>query len=1411
MVEDTSGEWGLVMDVEERARRLLSHPYVLRCAWEKTRSWMSHPWQRTDRDWAPWAVNPDRKLAELAEEFRKNAVINCPKPWVLIPFPKETGEIRHHVQVPTHDEVAFMAYAVLLAPLLERRMWPTSFGNRWYRGMARLPPLPGEDPNGPWQFRDLPYQLSDTQAFQSYGRSHGLFRRVAHWTALRMLDAARPPSESAGPTLTDEDFPKASLPFVNLPDGQFVTSTALDGRSPRIFTARLDLRKAYPSVKRAQLEEALIEMLSEDGQDADGRLARARGRSSSAAQRDADGDFSDPIWTTLEGDPGLRIQLAKDLMKSLNAVKGEEGGAVESPAEDPGLYTGLGVSSLLFNVYLHGLDAKLAHFVGLSAGNDLVNGAWFRYVDDIVLMAPTQGRLAALLDVVFSWLHEENGKKNLDLNPVKTRPAGLKKLLEGTCAAIATSKVNARRPEPKRWLGSFAVLTPAGALDETVVGARLKASGLESVGAHDADNLGEFVTTVVEQLSELGRPTLHDLFGHETGRRLVTLHRLIRLDLNDGEVRTDTRMAFSARRIATAPEPVGHETHGGCTEQGAEKVPPSLAEIGFSIRMALLKAPSKFALWDAVFLYSARVAALRCVPAEWIAEMAGLVRQGGDFETTAWNRLTPSGDCVETKQDFPKQRFLATTFHRANLLHSFASVVRSLDHAAYRDDVVLRDEWLPTHWAYPLMTRSQAKVAVERLLGLREDLLRNLYGTSQPSDLTPWELEAKRDLDLASLSPAEAWNHRHHTPLNWLWRRCRPNRVQMAGVLRSASYIDPYFDAELFGISGHLTDDSVGNMLEYFAGQLDYFRDLVDGVENCDYLYGDLDHIFYGMMMYDGLRLLCLRFAGGHQLRRRSDVVSKAYISLLRFYEVFWSEPDVTSVSIQSSLAVSGLKEHNLLSKKLRSTDWVRAPTFPSRNRPVEDIEEEGSLGDFARLPHAFQLSCVAFLRVQFPDGSQKENQRGAHCWELARKCSEVVRHFGGEQVLDSLFREIPRGGKLTYRLRLREAVPLPEEFWLRFDALLDSVFQAKQLSAPAFELGVAPGVSEYDYIDVDLGRTGAPAFMGDQQILSQAGFGGLDASISVRIGQIDQDHDFTKTVEEWPSPPGGLDVLRSLTAAIPLPPLGAPRGPLPPLTLLPEVSLPPGAETLLRTTCERYGLAVLIGRYWTPADNLVPSARPTTRWFTNDALLAIPLDPLRRKGHVHVYTIRKPIPAVAEFGLAKALTAKSTNGVTWRFLRGTRIYRFIHPKWGNFSVGICSDLLDAGVWAQLNDEKFNVQHLFLVSHNKDVELYHVMTRTRAYELLANVVLCNHGTYGGSYAWTPKSGVGKEVARFNGAGLRVVSDVVLPVRALAEHQENGRDKVLKAATEEWLTPRAAAEDRFKPLPPRFRKTFKGYE
>ena len=258
-------------------------------------------------------------------------------------------------------------------------------------------------------------------------------------------------------------------------------------------------------------------------------------------------------------------------------------------------------------------------------------------------------------------------------------------------------------------------------------------------------------------------------------------------------------------------------------------------------------------------------------------------------------------------------------------------------------------------------------------------------------------------------------------------------------------------------------------------------------------------------------------------------------------------------------------------------------------------------------------------------------------------------------------------------------------------------------------------------------------------------------------------------------------------------------------LVVFPELAIPVAEISTFRQYVERTGRSSLAGLFWrelSPVYRDYSNTLPRRRWFVNEAEIVTSMNyDGPGPNFVRWYRVRKALPAHLEEGFAVALSSR-VSGSSWEMLEGRRWYRFVHPKWGDFSVAICADLLDSTPWRSLRGE---LSHLFMVAYNKDIEFYQSLTWVRAYENYVNLVAVNHGEFGGSFIWTPRRSHAREVATLRGRDLFLFTDVDLPVKDLICAQRNGVVEAVKRAVKVW---RCGIDDSspYKSPPPGFSRS-----
>ena len=273
--------------------------------------------------------------------------------------------------------------------------------------------------------------------------------------------------------------------------------------------------------------------------------------------------------------------------------------------------------------------------------------------------------------------------------------------------------------------------------------------------------VGPFVTTLVARMSEIGRDTLAERFGEGARERLIRLHELARFDIDDVQVRSDTRRTFAANRLVRAWLP-------------PESSHRDLADIRDSVAEVLRKTPWKFSLWHAVVRAAARrpqQPALEDDRAarDWLSSQLRLVTDAPDARGFgAWMNTWPEEDVTEEHERNPAWASLYLSFHRTAFWHALAEGLRAL----WRHDDQARHPVAgyagpaPGLWTVRAMPEG-AHANVRRHLGALDQWIDVLYPPDRIPDLSKWRWELDQ---LAAAVVASASRH----DLAVAWRRAEP-------------------------------------------------------------------------------------------------------------------------------------------------------------------------------------------------------------------------------------------------------------------------------------------------------------------------------------------------------------------------------------------------------------------------------------------------------------------------------------------------------------------------------------------------------------------------------------------------------------------------------------------------------------
>lgn len=771
-----------------RFSELVQHPAVLRAAWQRVQDWYSTSWA-PQPEFQQWHLDSARLLAELGAELSTGRYV--PSAFPLLPYPKKGGQLRHYCLPSVRDQVAFGVFGALLAPLLEGAMPNFSLGNRTFRRVYRdRHPEGGEHP----KWRVLPFSLADSRLYQPYRRAHGLFRRIAHWTAAA-LTATKPNAGNAtGRAVTPDDYPDTHHPPFMAP--------RYWGRSrDQAYWAQLDLQLAYPSVRLQYLEAQMHSMLSpqlqKDIQENTSWLTGFGPMSWEHALELFPEDVRDALL-----DAPTRAQLVTEFMRCLKGVRyvptepSDEAPWLLDPwkpphadqdlpsgdgAQHPGLPTGLAISGILLNVYLHPLDRMLCE---RSAAKDAkTRFAMLRFADDLVLMSSSREGLADALDAAWSGLcggtdtpvlaaqTYETVPSNLRVNWTKVQPEplahGLKQYLkdrgqwrecDGCQQPVPPEKPAGSPPSFGAWVRQELQ--------------RGKADWLRKLHAERLrpDTLGPFVTYLVERLSVLSTDGLQNRFGEDALQRLVELHELVRFDFDDLQVKEETRLSFAASQLSRA----------WLSEESLKEDRNQLEELRRSIQHAVQRAPWKFQLWRAAVRAAVR-RPLGCSDAPSadedrklaLAWLTALLRQldgeGGNAERAraCWDQWTP--EQIQDRASLvvrQSQSFLRASFwrHLAEVLQQLARAVQEIGD----ESSTASRTWSSASWLFRALPQGEVQPALA-WLGTLDVWASALYAQAEGTPLPWWETEALALAVLAATPRAE---------LHQRWRVASPRQSQ---------------------------------------------------------------------------------------------------------------------------------------------------------------------------------------------------------------------------------------------------------------------------------------------------------------------------------------------------------------------------------------------------------------------------------------------------------------------------------------------------------------------------------------------------------------------------------------------------------------------------------------------------------
>ena len=997
--------------------------------------------------------------------------------------------------------------------------------------------------------------------------------------------------------------------------------------------------------------------------------------------------------------------------------------------------------------------------------------------------------------------------------------------------------------------------------------------------AIEQGDVGPFVTSLVERLSEMGTDTLRQRFGEGARDHLARLHELARFDIEDEQVRPDTRRTFSVNRLVRAWFPEALEAG---EQQG------KLRQIRETIGFVLDRTPWKFALWRAVVRGAARrplsdsedEGNSEQEASEWLTnQLRRIACVVDESDSAAWMIAWPEvgADDGHAAERTDSWRELYLSFLRAAFWRALAQVVRELKRHAARVEHDGAEAWTPLPFLWTTRAVEEGGHAhVAASLGRIDQWVDVLYPAASAKNVAawPWELDEFVGAILAMHSTvelADAWR-RTAGPGSVLLVPATarlekmPKAIGLLSRFRRLRQTGPRLNRKLdhWALAnvqlGHWNDE-LGGVLFPASGRSRILRveDDARGALAAGLALGCFEWIKSALarraipsMHGDAEALEQDAFLLHDYARARRVIVGQeaSPASSPTVHRLLWGTPvaaglnewpmaawETPAVGLSSRVAAALLRVVRPIAVPLGWAprqgpltwliDDVNGVLATGRRGQFGPKEEPKPAEQSLRMTRSAAWEVVPHAAFYLPFVSVAA--RGVHVDSYVLY-SDVLLLLtvldGNERILDGLGRWGVRGTPFVDRWAWRSRIHLPFEAWKSIEEILrwsespgsdvtgSGVHLVESLAGWSCEV-----VSREDFLPerIDLGLSLSPDLEIVRTIRPEGDLRGPDLPPALRVADPALINELVVRVGQvaaWPTKLGVVErfpAISSTTANamieqvsnVFLAPAQGVGDSRPRLVVLPELAIPQQEVESLRNLVRNEGKAAIAGLYWRalrPAFRPPRGFTPTWACFVNEAELIVPVGDDRGPPGVRWFRVRKSVPAHIEEGLARALSKRASQ-TKWRMLRGRHWYRFVHPKWGDFTVAICADLIDAAPWRALRGE---LLHLLMVAFNKDVELFDSLTWVRAYENYVNVASVNHGRYGGSFLWTPRRTHGRELARLRGRGLVLTADVRLPVKELLLAQKKGVAKAIVRSARHWQG-KKSPDPQFKAPPPGFRR------
>lgn len=213
-----------------------------------------------------------------------------------------------------------------------------------------------------------------------------------------------------------------------------------------------------------------------------------------------------------------------------------------------------------------------------------------------------------------------------------------------------------------------------------------------------------------------------------------------------------------------------------------------------------------------------------------------------------------------------------------------------------------------------------------------------------------------------------------------------------------------------------------------------------------------------------------------------------------------------------------------------------------------------------------------------------------------------------------------------------------------------------------------------------------------------------------------------------------------------------------PRFVLIPELSLPRTRIVEFNRLVATLNVIAIVGVDYKLDRN--------NRTAMNQGLIFVPRNFFSNKPSMRCTTISfgKAYPAPKE--LTKLQSIKPNS---WSFVGDNDVYIIDCEEYGNVGISICYDFMDI---ERALMYRGRIQHLFVLAHNKDINLFQSIANSLSRTVYCNVVVCNTGFFGGSFVVSPfYDPWDRTLFQHNGQMLYTTQVVPIPVRGIIDAQK----------------------------------------